>query len=117
MIEKMEDYAKVLYENIDSVSQIEIAHSLQRVYELAKNKNSNAIVNQMIFILNDVFDAFPPQETNEALSKSFSGILENMERHIKNNIHSMSMELLTNAAYYYCKFQSGSNGFWQSVED
>jgi hypothetical protein len=27
------------------------------------------------------------------------------------------METLTNAAYYYCKFQSGSNDFWTIIEN
>lgn len=71
----------------------------------------------MMLILNDVFDAFPPNDMNTTLSDRFNAILKEMEALIKNNIHSLSMEPLTNAGYYYCKFQQGSNEFWQSIQD
>ncbi|TNV82727.1 hypothetical protein FGO68_gene13221 [Halteria grandinella] len=119
LVEKMEDFSKVLYENLDSITQEEVAVSLQRVFETAQSqkKGTNTLLNQMILILNDVFDAFPPREMGHTLGDRFTQIMKEMEVLLKNNIHSLSMEPLTNAAYYYCKFQQGSNEFWNAIED
>jgi hypothetical protein len=42
--------------------------------------------------------------------------LETMEKMLRANCSSLGMETLTNAAYYYCKFQVGSDEFWNIIE-
>lgn len=39
-----------------------------------------------------------------------------MEKSLKTNIAQLTMETLTNAAYYFCKFQAGSVDFWNLIE-
>lgn len=118
-VEKMEDFAKIIYENLDSISQEEIAICLSRLFETVQmsKKGQSALLNQMILNLNDVFDAYNPPKMNQALRDRFISTLTEMEKMFKNNIHSLSMETLTNAAYYYCKFQAGSNDFWDAIEN
>jgi hypothetical protein len=70
----------------------------------------------MILILNDIFDAFQPPNMDQALKDKFIGILNEMEKILKNNINSLGMETLTNSAYYFCKFQAGSPDFWNAIE-
>jgi len=42
--------------------------------------------------------------------------LAKLESLIKANISNLSMDSLTNSAYYFCKFQYGDREFWESVE-
>jgi len=39
-----------------------------------------------------------------------------MEKLLRANASNLGMETLTNAAYYYCKFQTGSDEFWNIIE-
>lgn len=56
----MEDFSKIIYENLDGIQQDEIATALERVYDIIRSgrRSQSSLLNQMILILNDVFDAF-----------------------------------------------------------
>jgi hypothetical protein len=51
-----------------------------------------------------------------SLRNQFIGTLEEMEKLLRTNAAQLGMETLTNAAYYYCKFQAGSPDFWTAME-
>ncbi len=42
--------------------------------------------------------------------------LETLEKIIRSNCSSLGMETLTNSAYYFCKFQVGTDEFWNIME-
>jgi hypothetical protein len=50
------------------------------------------------------------------LQENFLQTLADMEKLLRTNSSNLSMETLTNAAYYYCKFQTGSDEFWNIIE-
>ena len=50
------------------------------------------------------------------LQEHFLQTLADMEKLLRTNSSNLSMETLTNAAYYYCKFQTGSDEFWNIIE-
>jgi hypothetical protein len=66
--------------------------------------------------LNDIFDAFPPNQMSTSLKDAFQQTLETLEKILRSNCSSLGMETLTNAAYYYCKFQVGTDDFWNIIE-
>lgn len=63
LITKIEDFSRVLYENLDSVDQAEVAGTLKEVVDSIQNRKSQSVLlNQTVLMLNDVFDAFQPAE-------------------------------------------------------
>lgn len=52
-----------------------------------------------------------------ALKEKFLDVLHQMESLLKSNSVTLGMETLTNAAYYFCKFQVGSPDFWNIIEN
>ena len=64
----MEDFSKILYENLDSVDQAEIASTLSHVIKSIEGKKAqSSLLNQMILVLNDVFDAYQPPNIDPIL--------------------------------------------------
>ena len=53
---------------------------------------------------------------NQALQVQFFKSLNEMERLLKVNVSQLGLETLTNAIYYFCKFQAGQQDFWQMLE-
>lgn len=39
-----------------------------------------------------------------------------MEKLLRANASQLGMETLTNSAYYFCKFQVGTDDFWNVIE-
>lgn len=103
---KMEDFPKIIYENLETINQSDIAMAISTLFNQIKSskRGMSSLLNQMILIMNDLFDAFPPQAMSKDLQDHFLGTLAEMEKLLRSNASNLSMETLTNAAYYYCKF-------------
>ncbi len=58
--EAFEQFSKVIYENIDKINTDEIASALNEVFSVLKatRGSKNHLMNQVILIMNDIFDAF-----------------------------------------------------------
>jgi hypothetical protein len=56
----MEDLSKIIYENLDNINQVDVATAITTLFNQIKGakKGQNILLNQMILIMNDVFDAF-----------------------------------------------------------
>ena len=70
----------------------------------ARKRSQSVFLNQLILILNDVFDAYQPPAMEDSLKNKFINILEELEKLLRVNSTQLGMETLTNAAYYFCKF-------------
>ena len=105
-ITKMEDFSKIIYEHLDNINQADIAMAMTTLFNQIKaaKRGQSTLINQMILIMNDVFDAFQPPQMTKELQDHFLQTLTEMEKILRTNSQSLSMETLTNAAYYYCKF-------------
>ena len=59
-IAKMEDFSKIIYENLDNINQADVAVAMTTLFNQIKaaKRGQNTLMNQMILIMNDVFDAF-----------------------------------------------------------
>ena len=59
-IAKMEDLSKIIYENLETINQADIAMAITTVFNQIKaaKTGQNTQLSQMILIMNDVFDAF-----------------------------------------------------------
>lgn len=114
----MEDLSKIIYENLETINQADVAIAITTLFNQIKGakRGQNTQLNQMILIMNDVFDAFQPPQMTKELQEQFLQTLADMEKLLRTNSSNLSMETLTNAAYYYCKFQTGSDEFWNIKE-
>ena len=58
----MEDLSKLIYENLDNINQADVATAIATLFNQIKaaKRGQNTLLNQMILIMNDVFDAFQP---------------------------------------------------------
>ena len=56
----MEDLSKIIYENLDNINQADVATAITTLFDQIKaaKRGQNTLLNQMILIMNDVFDAF-----------------------------------------------------------
>ena len=85
---KIEDFSKVIYENLDNIKQEEVAQALHQLYDAAfksSKRSQSATINQIILILNDVFDAFQSPQMEDALKQQFNSTLEQLEKSLKIN--------------------------------
>ena len=59
-IAKMEDLSKIIYENLETINQADVAMGITTLFNQIKTakRGQNTQLNQMILIMNDVFDAF-----------------------------------------------------------
>ena len=114
----MEEFSKVIYENLDNIRQDDVSNGITQLFEKVKTakRGQSVLINQFILILNDIFDAFPPSQTGQKLKETFQMTLETLEKIIRSNCSTLGMETLTNSAYYFCKFQVGTDEFWNIME-
>jgi hypothetical protein len=114
----MEEFSKVIYENLDNIRQDDVSNGITQLFETVKTpkRGQSVLINQFILILNDIFDAFPPSQTGQKLKETFQMTLETLEKIIRSNCSTLGMETLTNSAYYFCKFQVGTDEFWNIME-
>jgi hypothetical protein len=56
----MEDLSKIIYENLETINQADVAMGITTLFNQIKTakRGQNTQLNQMILIMNDVFDAF-----------------------------------------------------------
>ena len=56
----MEDLSKIIYENLETINQADVAMAITTLFNQIKaaKRGQNTQLNQMILIMNDVFDAF-----------------------------------------------------------
>jgi hypothetical protein len=59
-IAKMEDFSKIIYEQLDNINQADIAMAITTLFNQVKasKRGMSTLLNQMILTMNDVFDAF-----------------------------------------------------------
>eukprot|EP00347_Sterkiella_histriomuscorum_P023236 403335430 len=118
-VDKLEQFSSVIYENMDKLSQNDVADSIKELSDtiMGVKKNQTALYSNLIQILNDIFDAYPVEKMEHQLKFQFFDNLEKLERILKANVNQLNMETLTYAAYYFCKFQFGSVPYWEAVEN
>jgi hypothetical protein len=65
----MEDFPKIIYENLETINQSDIAMAISTLFNQIKSskRGMSSLLNQMILIMNDLFDAFPPQAMSKDL--------------------------------------------------
>lgn len=80
-------------------------------------KSQTSLYNPLILILNDIFDAFGLAEMDQQLQVQFFRTLNELDKLVKANVTLLGMETISNAVYYFCKFQAGSDDFWQLIEN
>ncbi|CDW74678.1 UNKNOWN [Stylonychia lemnae] len=117
-IEKLGEFSSLIYSNLEGMKQVELAQAIAELREsiLTVKRNSQSLYSDLILILNDIFDAFPIQEMEDPLIQQFELTLAQLEKLIKSNLSILNMESLTNASYYFCKFQYGDKDFWEMLE-
>ncbi len=59
-IAKMEDFSKIIYEQLENINQADIASAITTLFNQIKGskRGMSSLLNQMILTMNDVFDAF-----------------------------------------------------------
>lgn len=98
-----------------SIAEVrEIVVALDELYRSA-GRLQRLLTTPYILLLNDIYDAF-----GRSMDGETRGILKNnldfIEKMIKININQLSPEVFTNALYYFCKFQAGSDELWTALE-
>lgn len=69
LVEAVEAFSRVIYENLDNINHEEVASALKELFDTIKASKSqkSQLMNSLILILNDIFDAFYPPQMNESL--------------------------------------------------
>ena len=57
---KIEDFPKVIYENLDTINQDEVALVLKELLSIVKGakRGQSPLLNHLILVMNDIYDAF-----------------------------------------------------------
>jgi hypothetical protein len=77
-----------------------------------------SLFDPVILLTNDIYDSYSKltHQNNGELRGVLLDLLDTIEKYLKLNINTLSMRTLSNAAYYYCKFQRGTGDFWKLLE-
>ena len=92
----------------------DVADGIMALVEYVKSagRHQRSLYSALILTLKQVEEAFP--DLDGQLLIQFNEAFDFLEKHIKVNINQISLETLTNAIYYFCKFRKGSEPLWNS---
>ena len=81
---------------------------------LDPKNNKRAPISELLLSMNAIFDT---QRIDGALQQEFRMTLDKLEKLlIVQMTGSVPPTALTNATYFFCKFQSGSENLWNMLE-
>lgn len=111
----LEDFESLVFE---TQSEPEVAqHALKEFSDhILANSSRKVPISELLLGLNAIFDSYKPAP-GSPLSSEFRIALDRIERYmIVQMTSSVPPNVLSNATYYFCKFQAGSDNLWSTFE-